>query len=225
MPNWVFNELKVSGSPTEVQKLKEQMNKPFTDLIEILGKSGRELKEVKYSNPVFSFRNIIAPTDLKVYRSYDEEDERFWYDWNTRNWGVEWDVAVPDDGPQYPYTQIVSDFSLVSAKANRILTYKFRTPLGTAEYALLTLSLQYPTLRFTLEYQADTGWGGETQYQNGKLHIISAHDTICWECCSTDCFEPCESCNTEVCQYCKSKIDGQKCENKEAVDILERVEY
>ena len=30
MPNWVYNTLTIEGSPTSVQKLKEQVSAPFT---------------------------------------------------------------------------------------------------------------------------------------------------------------------------------------------------
>ena len=114
MPNWVYNTLTIEGKPESVIKLKDQMNKPFSQSIQANGDLAYSVKEVNYSNPIFAFWNIIAPTDLEAYHSqpnftsdnpYGGDD---WYSWNTRNWGTKWDVAVAD-GNEYPDTQLYTD--------------------------------------------------------------------------------------------------------------------
>jgi hypothetical protein len=72
MPNWVYNGLTIEGPKESVIKLKEQMNTPFVDYIEASGDLAFGIKRTKYSNPVFSFRNIIAPTDLEAYKKQPE---------------------------------------------------------------------------------------------------------------------------------------------------------
>jgi len=59
MPNWVFNDLHIEGSEEAIQKVKAQLNAPYTR-----NTSGEE--EVIYSNPVFSFFNIVRPPEDKM---------------------------------------------------------------------------------------------------------------------------------------------------------------
>jgi hypothetical protein len=92
MPNWVYNGLTIEGNPEQVDKLVEQMNQPFVDYIEAHGDLSYNIKQTKYVNPIFSFRNIVSPTDLEAYKAQPdfkaEGEQNDWYSWNIRNWGV-----------------------------------------------------------------------------------------------------------------------------------------
>lgn len=68
MPNWVWNQLTVSGSKEEVQRFVEQAGKPHG------GESD------------LSFWNFVKPEDEKAY-------EENWYNWNIENWGCKWDAS------------------------------------------------------------------------------------------------------------------------------------
>jgi hypothetical protein len=122
MPNWVYNGLTIEGPKESVIKLKEQMNTGFANDIKPNGDLSYGIKETNYSNPVFSFRNIIAPTDLVAYQEQPVRSDlpasdpnwwadlqaksatdNSWYNWNIRNWGVKWDIAV-EDNDEYPNT-------------------------------------------------------------------------------------------------------------------------
>ena len=76
MPNWVYNGLTAQGPHDSIAKMKEQLNKPF--IVDVSPKGDLEFsndKQVTYSNPVFSFWNIIAPTDLQAYREQPVRSE------------------------------------------------------------------------------------------------------------------------------------------------------
>jgi hypothetical protein len=62
MPNWVYNGLTIEGSPAEITRLVEQMNKPFKQLHDSWNmESGKmEKKNTLYPNPVFAFHNIFS---------------------------------------------------------------------------------------------------------------------------------------------------------------------
>ena len=66
MPNWVYNGLTIEGKPEQVTKLVEQMNKPFIQLVESHGDLAFNVKQVKYVNPIFAFRNIYSHLDHGV---------------------------------------------------------------------------------------------------------------------------------------------------------------
>ena len=218
MPNWVFNELTVEGSPDLVTKLMEQVNMPFTtkqhnyDVV-----SGKmEFKDITYSNPVFAFWNIVFPTDLEAYMEQpvmselDVNDPNWWsdiqkksktddswYNWNYRNWGVKWDVAVTDE-EEYPDTELLTH---VPNGENSVAVYKFQTAWGFPDEAMKRLSFQYPTLLFTLDYEEETGWGGEVEFLRGEILSLFEYENKCPECDVINIIEYCEKCG-DVCSEC-----------------------
>ena len=113
MPNWVHNNLQITGPKEDIAAVKAQLNKPFEMLHDNWNTETQEHENVLtvYSEPIFAFYNIIAPTDLETYHlqkdpkaegMYDGDN---WYNWNLRNWGTKWDVAV-HDGDKYSDTDL-----------------------------------------------------------------------------------------------------------------------
>jgi hypothetical protein len=201
MPNWVYNGLTIEGKTESVKSLIEQMNKPFVDYIEPLGDLSFGIKQRKYINPIFSFRNIIAPTDLVAYKKQPEfkaeGEQNDWYSWNTRNWGVKWDVAVSEDD-KYPNTNIEE----AANGENYVVHYNFETAWGVPQPAIKLLSSQYPDLLFTLSYEEETGWGGEMEFLRGEMISNSEYDSMCRDCDATDCMEYCENDCGQICTVC-----------------------
>lgn len=197
MPNWVFNNITIEGDTAEVERLVQQVGRPFTipnsQVTEKVGdKWGIVRKDVHYSNPVFAFWNIVAPTDLEAYNGTHEhhaapnqtpaemlaeiahgfEVGNDWYNWNVRNWGTKWDVAVRDDEAfaevQIAFNKSDGDKSVVS--------YHFNTAWGPAVEAIATLSEQYPTLTFDYDYEEEQGWGGELTIKAGQVTVNGEWD-------------------------------------------------
>jgi hypothetical protein len=232
MPNWVDNTLTVEGSPEAVMQLKAQMNKPFKQSVQSLGDLAYELKEVSYSNPVFSFWNIVAPPADKLDEYHGThgfengqqvgETPYNWYNFNNREWGVKWDVAVSDDS-QYSETQLIND---EPNGENHVLVYRFRTPWGIPEEALCKLSAQYPTLLLTLEYEEEQGWGGSAEFLRGNFTSIGEYNWICWQCDYAETGDPdnnyCEDCEGLICPQCNhSNWVDVRCEkHKETANVL-----
>jgi hypothetical protein len=70
MPNWCYNTLTIQGPKSEVDMIKDRLNKPFTLAQETHGmgdisSSGfpTKIKVVEYNNPVFAFFNIHSYKD------------------------------------------------------------------------------------------------------------------------------------------------------------------
>ena len=217
MPNWVFNGLTAQGPKESVYKMKEQLNKPFVDYIEATGDLAYGIKQTKYSNPIFSFRNIIAPTDLEAYKAQPvrsdkdindpdwwadnqrlSQTDNSWYNWNLRNWGVKWDVAVPNDSlDSDTYMEEFEDEWTAS------VYYNFNTAWSIPIHALTTLSSQYPDLLFTLSYEEETGWGGEMELLRGEVISDNQYGWKCRECDHTEEDIPyCEECEYDMCPKC-----------------------
>ena len=201
MPNWVYNGLTIEGPKDSVIKLKEQMNQPFLDYITPNGDLAYSIEKTKYSNPVFSFRNIISPTDLEAYKAQPdfkaEGEQNDWYSWNIRNWGVKWDVAVSNDD-KHPDTYMEEHEN----GENYVVYYNFNTAWGVADKALTNLSSQYPDLLFTLSFEEETGWGGEWEILRGVIISQSEYENKCKDCDSEDTLDYCEDCGEELCSNC-----------------------
>lgn len=206
MPNWVYNGLTIEGNPEQVDKLVEQMNKPFVDSIKPNGDLAYSIQQRKYVNPIFSFRNIVAPTDLDAYHSQPVFPEKFslafegsdWYNFNNREWGTKWDVAVAE-GDEHPTTYMEGP---VANGDNKVVYYNFETAWSRPLPALQKLSAQYPTLLFTLSYEEETGWGGEMEFLRGEIISESEYDSMCRDCDAKDQMEYCENECGEICNVC-----------------------
>lgn len=206
MPNWVFNSLCVSGEPESIAKLKEQLNKSFTTSHDewVFETNSHVRKEFHYSNPIIAFRNIIAPTDLEAYDKQPTFKATFqemlngagddWYSWNNRNWGTKWDVAVYDN-EEYSDTEIMDEGS-------GFIIYKFNTAWSPPFPVIQTLSKQYPNLLVDLEYEEESGWGGEITFKNGEIIDQKEYDNRCSECDEYDVMEWNEEDGTEKCKKC-----------------------
>lgn len=170
MPNWVYNGLTIEGSPDSVNKLKEQVGKPIS--VPTVDWQTNELKIETNDNPIFSYWNIIAPTDLDTYplQKSESTNGNDWYTWNQTNWGVKWDASNVDLQDETPNGESYA------------IHYTFESPWGIPDEALINLSSQYPDLLFTLTYEEETGWGGECEFLRGE-HISGAeYNWQCQEC-------------------------------------------
>lgn len=214
MPNWVYNGLTIEGNPDEVKKLIAQMNKPFAMIHDSWNMETKqmEVKQTTYPNPVFAFHNIYnhrqaGITDLEYVQQppsgkdmtdWFKFEGNDWYNFNVREWGTKWDVAVSEDN-KYPDTYMEESPN----GENHVVYYNFNTAWSRPMPALQKLSAQYPSLLFTLSYEEETGWGGELEILRGEVISESEYDNKCRDCesentleyCENDCGEICSSCN------------------------------
>ena len=211
MPNWVYNSLTIQGPKEQVDFIKDKLNTSYTRHYEDYWDSGTGTtiaKDIVFSNPVFSFWNIIVPTDLSAYvRQTDntlsiEDRLKFetndWYSWNVRNWGTKWDVAVQDD-EKYTETELVEH---MSNDEDQWLVYRFNTAWSPPFPAIEKLSALVPNCVVTLEYEEEQGWGGESEFVNGKQNYDNDYESKCVECDKYDTLEFCEDCENNVCSFC-----------------------
>jgi uncharacterized UPF0160 family protein len=212
MPNWVYNGLTIEGSPDSVKKLMEQMNTPFVRVHDNWDIATQQMQkqQVTYPNPVFAFWNIVKPTNLEAYDGPQPKTENFeqamrfesdhWYDWNVRNWGTKWDVAVSsvETNPDTYMEDTVNG-------ENHVVYYNFETAWSRPMGALTKLSEQYPDLLFTLVYEEETGWGGECEILRGKVISESEYDNMCRNCDGTYLdieITGCDDCGDYPCPHC-----------------------
>jgi hypothetical protein len=202
MPNWVFNSLVVSGEKSELDKLVNHLNQPVTKHFPKMEFDKEQQKWIDtpdvqvYNNPVFSFWNVISPSDLEAYygeevfknrhsegktinEAFDSNDfmqefhramsfDNDWYHWNVRNWGTKWDICVADD-EEYPDTTM-------EWTDNGDVMYHFQTAWSPVTEVVSHLSMEFPTLEFDYEFEEEQGWGAKVMYIKGQEAVIEEWD-------------------------------------------------
>lgn len=89
-------------------------------------------------------------------------------------------------------------YSFITTYKNSYSESSAYTP---AQPAILSLSLQYPDLFFSLFYEEETGWGGQLDIMGGSLIRGLDYQSKCDECDSLNSLEWCEN---ECGQFCSS---------------------
>jgi len=210
MPNWVYNHLLAEGPQEEINKLKTQLNKPFSQTHDSWNMETQkmELKEAMYSNPIFAFHNIYNHTEAGISdEDYVKQPDHTlpineammfkgnsWYDFNVREWGTKWDVAVHDD-EKYPDTEITDE-------GTGTIGYRFNTAWSPPLPAIEKLSAQYPDIEFELSYEEETGWGGEYIFANATSTEVESYENRCRDCDSINTLEYCDNDCGEICSDC-----------------------
>jgi hypothetical protein len=231
MPNWVYNGLTIEGDPSQVKALMAQMNKPFTQEHDSwnVKTNAMEKEVIVYSNPVFAFRNIYSHLDHGVtddeynsqppaksadlsFADFLKFESNDWYNFNCREWGVKWDVAVSDEN-SYSNTY----FEESENGENYVVFYNFETAWARPVSALEKLSAQYPNLLMTLNYEEETGWGGEMEFLRGGIISDNFWESKCRNCDEIDCLEYCDNGCGEICLSCNWTPDldaesAEKCQ-------------
>jgi hypothetical protein len=229
MPNWVYNGLTIEGNPEQVKSLIKQMNKPFVYSVEANGDLAYSIEKRKYVNPIFAFHNIYSYKDAGItdaeyhsqpprndgasFADFMKFESNDWYNFNNREWGVKWDVAV-SEGDEYSNTNMEE----AENGENYVVHYNFETAWSRPLPALQKLSAQYPTLLFTLSYEEETGWGGETEILRGEIISDNQYDSKCNDCDATDTLEYCEDCENDVCSVCNYGAEDVCETHKEKAD-------
>jgi hypothetical protein len=154
MPNWVYNNLSITGHAPDVQRLKEHVARPYmrshTDY-----KTGES--EMQESQDVFSFWNCVSPPEEKrdLYWAVSDgsADKTWgWYEWNIANWGTKWDVTGRVELEEHDKDH---------------LQYRMETAWSPPIEAILALSKLFPTLYLELSFEEEQGWGGTWLFHEG----------------------------------------------------------
>lgn len=184
MPNWCFNTVTIEGNAEDIKRVKAQLNKPFSHPSRDWKTD--EITIVNYDNPVFAFWNIVSPPE-EMYGLYHEvngskkdpvtgemvrtgDTNWNWYNFNNREWGTKWDVAISNN--EDPSERLVDE-------SDTKLVYMFDTAWSPPIGALNALSEQYPRLSITNEWEEEQGFGATTVHKDGDDEEINGYD---WKC-------------------------------------------
>jgi hypothetical protein len=161
MPNWCTNVLKVEGEQTELENLMKFLNQPYER------KYGEAVE--KFSNPVFSFWNVIRPSDDELE---DYGTGETWYNWNINHWGTKWDIASPDG------TMGDVELQADSLEVNYI-TYFFSTAWSPPIPIIEAIAEKYPNLTFTHTFvEPGMDYWGVNTYIDGAIAEVNEGDSL-----------------------------------------------
>jgi hypothetical protein len=143
MADMGWNELQVMGNATVLRRFREQADERFAPLAERDPYNG-------YNPKLLSFHRLLPiPADVAA-RDYG--DPNGGYEWQKLHWGVKWGAssASLNEGPDG-------------------LIYFFETACYPPLAFLQTISTDYPTLMFTLDFTQPISHSQEQfGFQNGR---------------------------------------------------------
>jgi hypothetical protein len=166
MPNWVSNQLNITGPKEELDRFQAQAGKAYSTKKQTFTDEGISWID-EISQEELSFWNFISPDESILEEYFGPQPQHtleqalrhegnHWYDWNVRNWGVKWDAG-------HVYMDRDSDTKLV---------YTFETPWSAPEPVFLEMVESFPELSFEYRFLEEQGWGGEYHASEGLYWIV-----------------------------------------------------
>lgn len=154
MPNWVYNNLSVTGPAEDVQRLKDHVAQPYTAHYYDFQKNETVPSQVEGD---FLLWNCVSPPeekrDLYFARADGSEDKTWgWYNWNVNNWGTKWDVSNRCEMEEHDKDH---------------LQYRMETAWSPPLEAIAALSKLFPSVYLELSYEEEQGWGGTYLFHEG----------------------------------------------------------
>lgn len=162
MPNWVHNNLTITGDAEQVRAVKDRLSARYERKFMKFDKSG-PITEVKVVEQDFSFWNIVRPEGEALVR-YEESlggggATPYWYDWNVNNWGTKWDA----------------DAELTEHAADH-LQYQFDTAWSPPIEAMKALGSLFPEVHVELDWEEEQGFGGTMTFTGGAVEVTDEYD-------------------------------------------------
>ena len=162
MPNWVYNNITITGDSDELEKFSTHIAK--------------KPKYTQDNQGAFSFHSFVTLPDevdpdeyhgINGWKGGEKlgDSEYNWYNWNNANWFTKWDASDPD---VHIMTNAVSRPTSIS------LT--FSTAWAPPEPVFVAMSTQFPTLTFGVHWEEEQGFGAELEIIAGSVNQVDAWD-------------------------------------------------
>ena len=153
MPNWVENQITITGDSRDLLKLATQLNSPYSSKHTEFVDGGMGLVDHNYIDPILSFYNVIPhPNDSTYYGDGTTDNQGNWYNWNIENWGAKWNAG---------------NVSVNWDLGSKALSYYFDTAWSAVYEIVQAISKQYPTLNIEYQWVEEQGYGGISSWSGG----------------------------------------------------------
>jgi hypothetical protein len=162
MPNWVENQIRITGPDADVQEFVRKAKQPYLiHNFRWMVDDGKisHLQESRLRESALSYWNFVCPKEGEPYSDYFNEDQKLiqpWYDWNILHWGTKWDAAEVN--------VFVTSVDVV---------YRFLSPWNPPEQAFAAMVEQHPSLTFEIECDEEQGWGVAYLGEHGELNVTN----------------------------------------------------
>lgn len=191
MPNWVYCNLTVIGSPDDLDAVARQVAAPYTrgytkmEFDEDTKEWGQKIIVETIDEPVFSFWNIVRPSD-EIMDEYltshrDNSKRSGWIP--DGEWATLLGEPSTGDLSNHWYDWNIRNWGVKwdasDVEANTVgddLSYRFSTAWSIPHEAMLALSAQFVGVDFFLDYEEEQGWGGENHYSAGDYTPLQEWD-------------------------------------------------
>jgi len=157
MPNWVYNNITITGNLEDLSILKRTLAMPAP----IQFCAG----QLEFHG--FNFHSLISPAP-ELWDEYNTTD--YWYRWNVDNWGCKWDADEQS-----------SHDNLNQELSSYTLTYSLNTPWSPPDGIMNALAsklaeLNLASVQCLWEYQEEQGWGGSVSINMHGATTIDEYD-------------------------------------------------
>lgn len=166
MPNWCFNNLGISGSKKDVEKVLEfikgvpdsEGNDVVFDFNEVVPMP----KELE--NTVSPARGKEVARQKKLAKKYGQGN---WYDWRFENWGTKWNS---DSG------EIIDNWPCMDDRKTTKKEIHFSTAWSPPEPVVKALAMKFPKVLFVLQYfEPGMAFAGKLEAKGKSV------DTSCYD--------------------------------------------
>lgn len=193
MADWVTNGLYIEGPAEEILRVKLHLGRAFKRELPLVVREStvvNQRKEVAFSNPIFSFWNIINPLgdgfSIDGMKTATSSLNLYNAEWFEKAWGTSADVAVAD-GEEYPTT-------LLNVETDTRLAYQFDTAGTDCRQAIASLAVSNPSLGITYDYEYPEGEGGSISFVGSNMRVLEEYRWKCTWCDYIEKGEPLEEC-------------------------------
>tara|TARA_R100000654_G_C2686835_1_gene127978 strand:+ start:964 stop:1641 length:678 start_codon:yes stop_codon:yes gene_type:complete len=168
MPNHCYTRISISNPTKKQEEILKQIKldgglcryyKPFPKELDgiVNGNTTINGKSVRYWRDVDG-KNVAIP-EKELTKLKEKYGATNWYDWCLNNWGTKWgcyDFGIDDDV---------------------IMFTSAWSPIG--ETIIQMFAKDFPSFHY--EYEEETGWGAELDYEEGECIFFSQYDEPQWD--------------------------------------------
>ena len=117
-------------------------------------------------------RGAVSPRQVaEAYKAnVDQYGHKNWYEWSVANWGTKWDLSEPQVTDNPHLSDLIELATASDEEPVTSISYAFATAWSPPVAGFAKISLDYPALTFTLDYEEEgMSFAGTDTIKNGEV--------------------------------------------------------